>query len=282
MLLIFIFVAAFGSVALLAYALIPVFRARYETIQEHKAARASSLLADMFIWIGQNKLIVFYVLSPLVFAGLFFLFLHKIFMLFVGVAIGFMIPSLVLRTMEKHRKKKFHYQLIDALLNIGQSLKAGLSFLQSLEVMVEEMPPPISQEFALILKENKMGKSMEESFERLNKKMDIEDLNMMTTAILVARETGGNLAQVFSHLADTIRQKHRIVNQVKTLTTQARWQSVILSFLPIIFAIFIYRINPDYFTVMINDNIGRLLLIWCVISWILGAYLLNRLGKIDV
>jgi tight adherence protein B len=272
----------FGSVFFLSLALLPLVKERYAASQAQKAARASEVLDDMFLWISHNKLVLAYILSPLICAGLLFLFTRLAFTLLIGLVVGFLIPTMILRILEKRRKKLFHYQLMDALQNISQSLRAGLSFLQSLEVMVEEMPSPISQEFALILKENKMGNALETSFDRLNQKMDLEDLNMMTTAFLVARETGGNLAEVFTHLSDTVRQKHKINDQIKTLTTQARWQGWILSFLPFVFASIILKFNPDYFQVLIDDKMGRLLLVWCVISWLIGSTIMTRISKIDI
>ena len=115
---------------------------------------------------------------------------------------------------------------------------------------MEEMPPPLSQEFGL--EEARMGMDLEESLGRLNKEMDSEDLNLMATAILVARETGGNLLEVFSRLSESIRQKSRIFEQIKSLAAQARWQGVIMSALPVVFSVFynraikygLYELNP--------------------------------------
>lgn len=279
-LLIFIFIA--GSVTLIAQVLIPFFAERYKNVHERKAEQASESLDEMFVWIAQKKLILIFGLSPVVLSVVAFLMTGKSIAILIGFISGFILPSLAIKIIDSQRRKKFQTQLIDALTNLSQSLKAGLSFFQALEILTEEMSPPISQEFGLVLKEAKVGKSLEESFENLNKKMGSEDLNLMTTAILVARETGGSLPDVFESLAHNIRQKNRIAEQIKTLTTQARWQGIIMSILPVGFAAMVYKMDPTYFDLMLQTDMGRLLLIWCAISWVIGVYILRGLSKIEV
>lgn len=277
-----IFIFSLGSVYLISQALIPVLSKRYEEVHRERAERASHSLEDMFIWVNEKKLILVFGLSPIILGAVFFILFGKPFLIGAGFAVGFILPMFVIKILEKKRKKKFYSQLPDALTSLTQSLKAGLSFLQALEVITEELPPPISQEFALLVKEYKMGVALKQSFENLNKKMGSDELNLITTAILVASETGGNLTEIFGHLNENIRQKNRITDQLKTLTTQARLQGVILSALPIVFAILIFKINPDFFDQMVRADIGRLLLVWCVISELIGAIILNKLSRIEV
>jgi tight adherence protein B len=105
---------------------------------------------------------------------------------------------------------------------------------------------------------------------------------MIITAILIARETGGNLTIIFENLANSIRAKIKIAEQVKTLTTQGKWQGIIMSFLPIAFAAFIFKANPEYMKVMVSSQIGRALLIYAVISQLIGIFLINKLTKVEV
>ena len=277
-----IFIFSSSSVYLISQALIPVLSKRYEKVHRERAERASHRLEDMFIWVNEKKLILAFGLSPIILGAIFFILFGKPIFIGAGFAFGFILPMFMIKILEKNRKKKFYSQLPDVLTSLTQSLKAGLSFLQALEVITEELPPPISQEFALLVKEHKMGVVLKESFENLNKKMGSEELNLITTAILVASETGGNLTEIFDHLSENIRQKNRIVDQLKTLTTQARLQGVILSALPIVFAMLIFKINPTFFNQMVQSDIGRLLLVWCVISEVIGATILNKLGRIEV
>ncbi|MFC1675072.1 type II secretion system F family protein [Candidatus Omnitrophota bacterium] len=236
----------------------------------------------MFVWVETKKLTLYFALSPVVLGVIFLALFKNPFLTFAGAAFGFILPMIVIKQLHNIRIGKFNSQLVDALISLSQSLRAGLSFLQALEVVVEDLPPPISQELALVVKENKMGVSLEASFERLNKKIGSEDLNMMTTAIMVARETGGNLTDIFAHLSENIRIKKKINDQIKTLTTQARWQGMIMACLPIVFAFFITNINPEFFDIMLEVEIGRALLIGCVVLYAIGAFLLNRLSRVEV
>jgi tight adherence protein B len=279
-----IFFFILGSVGLVSQAIIPPLMQYFARLRQKAEQRTSRSLEEMFVWRTDKRLGLIFRLSPVVIAGMLFILTGNPILAAGGVMLGLVLPRLViLRIMEKNRKKKFQAQILDALTSISHSLKAGLSFLQAIEVLVEELPAPISQEFALIVKENKMGISLEESFERLNEKMGLEDLNLMTTAILVARETGGsNLTEVFAHLGESIRERNKIGEQVKTLTTQARWQGIIMSVLPIVFALLIFNINPRFFEIMLVSDKGRLLLLWCVISEVIGAFLLIRLSNVEV
>ena len=272
----------FSATALLVYGLIPFLSERYGRTQKEEAKRLAGSLGNMYVWVEEKKLALYYTLGPIAFAVLFYILFKQIALILVGAITGLLVPMIVIKQMEKMRRRKFGSQLNDALVSLSQSLKAGLSLLQALEVLIEDMPPPISQEFGLIVKENKMGVPLEVSFERLNKKMDSEDLNFMTTAIMVARETGGNLTDVFTHLSENIRIRKKINDQIMTLTTQARWQGMIMSVLPVIFGAFILKTNPQFLDTMLDSDIGRILLIWCVISEVIGAVMLNRMSKIEV
>lgn len=282
MLKLLIFIFGFGAVASLFYVLVPFFIQRYGRAHKEEARRAAGKLEEMYVWVEQKKLALYFSISPIIFALASLFLFQNIILVFAGGVVGFILPMLVIRQMEKVRRAKFGAQLSDALVTLSQSLKAGLSLLQAMEVLTEDMPVPISQEFALMVKENKMGVPLETSFERLNKKMDSEDLNLMSTAILVARETGGNLTDIFTHLSENIRIRKRINDQIKTLTTQARWQGIIMSVLPIIFAFFVINTNKQFFDVMLESEVGRILLVWCVISEVIGAAMLNRLSRVEV
>ena len=281
-LIISILLATLGAVSLIAWAFIPDLMERYKKLSEKRAARASRSLDEMFIWVSHKKLILVFGLSPVILGIVFFTLFGNILLLVGGFVLGFILPMTVINILDKNRKKKFYAQLPDTLTSLTQSMKAGLSFMQALEIVAEELPAPVSQEFALLVKEHKMGVPLNESFERLNKKMESDDLNLITTAILIAFETGGNLTEIFSHLHENIRKKNRVSGQLKTLTTQATLQGKILTALPVMFAILIFKMNPGFFDQMLSSAMGRFLLIWCVISEVLGALMLKRLSHIEV
>lgn len=241
-------------------------------------------LKEMMLFINPKKLFLFNVICPLASAILFALlglkFGSLIIGILIGIAVGFLIPSVVIKNMLAMRKNKFKVQISDGLMILSSCLKGGLSLLQAIEVLVEELPPPISQEFGLILRENKMGMSLEESFEKLNRRLPSEELNLLTTSILVARETGGDITQLFGTLINTIRAKLKIMDSVKTLSLQGKIQGVVMSMLPIVFTLAVYSFNPHYFDIMLGSPTGRMLLIYAVISEIIGIFMIKIFSKV--
>lgn len=277
-----IFITSFGAIVLLSLEAVPFFVSKYHRVQENKIARTARELEDMFI-LGFRKRWLFFVFtfSPLILGLLGYLIFKISLAAVLGAALGFVIPTLIVRHLERVRKRKFAHQLRDTILMLASSLKVGLSLLQAIEVVVEEMPPPTSQEFGLLLKENHMGVSLEDSFKSLIKRMSSEDLNLLAMAILVARETGGSLPDVLEKLASTIKEKRKIQDKLVTLTTQARWQGIIISILPLVFAVFEYQQDPRLLQIMLSSELGKAALIYAGISEIIGMLLIRRLSKME-
>ena len=154
--------------------------------------------------------------------------------------------------------------------------------MQGFEVLVEEMPAPMSEEIGLVVRENKMGIPLEESLVRLNKKMNMEELGLIVNALLVSRETGGELTKVFSRLSVTIRDNRKLKDSIKTLTLQGRMQGAIMSFLPIVFVAWVLSTNKHHFDIMMNSDLGRMLLIAAVVLQIVGMILIKKFSTIKI
>jgi tight adherence protein B len=221
-------------------------------------------------------------LAPVALFILGFLFSHSFLLAFFCGVAGLALPTLVLRIMETRRNSLFQRQLVDGLMILSSSLKAGLSLLQALEVLVEEMPAPISEEFGLIVRENKMGVALEQSLLRLNQRMKIEELGLLINAILVARETGGDLTRVFNRLAVTIRDNRKLRESIQTLTMQGRLQGWIMSLLPIVFVAWVYNFNRHHFEIMFNTPTGRFLLLLALALQLVGIFLIKKFSTVRV
>jgi tight adherence protein B len=272
-----IFMTLFASVTVLGYQFVPVAWDRFYTWRLHGVEVQKARLKEMFLDMDPQKLFLLNIISPTLFCvtGLFVS--RSIVGALVGLAVGFMIPALIVKNMIFTRKSRFCVQITDGLMILSSCLKGGLSLLQSIEALVEELPAPISQEFGLILRENKMGIPLEESFENLNKRMPSEELNLLTTAILVARETGGDITLLFGRLIDTIRVKSKLNENVKTLSMQGK-----MSMLPIAFAIMVVSFNPNYFDIMLSSPIGRGLMVYAAISECIGMYMIRMFSRINI
>jgi len=196
----------------------------------------------------------------------------------IGIVLGFVLPGFYLKIMERKTKDKFRDQLIDALMIMSSSFRGGLSLVQALEAVVDEMPDPINREFGTVLGENKMGVSLEDALNHLYNRMTSPPLQQMITAILLARETGGNLPAIFSRIATNIRENKKIQQNIDTLTIQGKIQGVVMSLLPIAFAFVIYSTNRRIFNHMLVSKTGRAMLVYATISEIIGAVMIIKIS----
>lgn len=279
-----IYLVVFASTCLLYYVLSPMAAKKSAQYVRRKAGWAGEQLHFMFMDIPARKLLIAVGLSPLLGAAVGYLLMPQPLWMGAGagVALGFLFPQVAIKVMGGQRQKRFQRQLVDGLMVLSSSLKAGLSMLQALEVLVEEMPPPISQEFGLVLKETKMGVSLNESLERLKRRMPSEDLVLIVTAIVVARETGGDVTEVFSKLIETIRERQKFKERIKTLTVIPRVQAIIMACLPIVFAFFAAQMSPGYFKPFFADDVGQMLIMGAAGTWFVSVALMWYFSRIKV
>ncbi len=277
-----IFGLTFSSAGLLGWACYPIWSKRVSRYQAEKVEQSARQLNNMFLAIPQKKILLIHTLAPLLLGGLAFLVSGQTFIALIAAGAGLILPTIVIKNLDGRRRKRFQAQLLDALMILSSSLKGGLSLLQSIEAMIEEMSPPISQEFSLLLRENKMGVPLDESLQRLNRRMRSEVLALIVTAISVARETGGELPQIFTRLTYSIRETNKLQGKIAALTVQGKLQGAIMSLLPIAFAALVYSLNPGFFDIMLRSDLGRLLLGYAAVSQVVGIFLIMKLSKVAV
>ena len=191
--------------------------------------------------------------------------------LILGVVLGYMIPRMYVGHLISVRKQKFNDQLVDAIMIMSSSFRGGLSLIQSFESVADEMPEPAKGEFGVVLGENKMGVSLDESLNRLHQRMPSAAMQQMVTAILLARETGGNLPVIFSRIVTSTRERKKVERNLKTLTVQGKIQAFVMTGLPVFFFFSVSAANPHFFDVMLNTPMGQKMMVVCVVLWIVGA-----------
>jgi len=279
MLQVLIFLFVFSSAFLFFSQGLPFFTELLRKVQEKKVARTTKQLDAMFIEIKSEKLFLYNTISPLALGLVCFLLTRNFIVTFAGVGIGLFLPTFIINNMKARRKQRLQAQLVDSLMILSSSLKGGLSLLQAIEVLVEESNPPLSQEFGLVLRENKMGVSLEESLKRLNERLEIEEVKLMTNSILVSRETGGDLTKVLSRLSTTIRDNRKLKDTIRTLTLQGRMQGFIMSVLPFFFVGAVVSFNRTHFDIMFETEEGRMLIFVAVGLQVIGLVLIQRLSR---
>lgn len=204
------------------------------------------------------------------------------FITLVSFGLLWMMPIIYVKRKKEQRKKKFNDQLGDALSIFSNALKAGYSYLQAVSSVAKEMPEPISKEFGRVLKEMSFGIDATKTLTNMIQRVDSEDLKLMVTAIVIQKETGGNLAEILDNIAGTIRDRVRLQGEIKTLTAQGRFSGVIVSILPIALGFFIYLMNKPYMMLLFTSPIGKGMLIMAFINEMLGAFMISKITKIEV
>lgn len=189
-------------------------------------------------------------------------------------------PFLFLRIKTSQRLRKFHEQLPDTLQLISGFLKAGYSFNQALDMIVDESRPPISDEFRRILSEIRMGLPEREALENISKRINSEYFSGTVMAINVQREVGGNLAEVMEIISDNIRERDRVMNRIKALTSEGRLSAIILIILPIAVGLMMIVLNRGYISLLVTTKPGLMMLLAAGVMMIAGIIWIIKIVQI--
>jgi len=182
----------------------------------------------------------------------------------------------------KRRFDQFLEHLPDALELMSRALSAGHAFSEALHMVAEEMPDPIAGEFRKTYEEQNLGLSLKLALENLMERIPLLDLRMCVTAVLIQRETGGNLGEILEKVAYTIRERFRIMGDLKTLTTSSRLSAWLLCGLPIFVAIAVTFMNPDYMAVLWKDQRGHYLIAAAISMQITGMLIVRKILNIKI
>lgn len=192
-----------------------------------------------------------------------------------------LIATRVVRRRVSKRKKAFSAQLPDALSLVASSLSAGHTFLRAVQMMCEESPPPLSEEFSRLVAETRLGDNVTDALARMAQRLQIRDLDMVVQAIRIQQTVGGRLADLFHTLSDVIRARDEVKREVLILTAEGRMSAYVLAGLvPLLFVI-MRAVNPDYL-VPLYSGTGLFVLIGCALSVVAGLFVILRMVKIDV
>ena len=172
--------------------------------------------------------------------------------------------------------------MVDALQLLSNGVRAGLSVPQAIGMIVDEMPAPISQEFNILLQQNRIGMPLEECFENLAKRVTLEDNDMFVSAVNILRETGGNLAETFDTIVDVIRERVRLQQKVDTFTAQGMFQGMTIGAMPYMLGFVYYLQDPNSMTPLFTTPVGLIMLFLAVVLDIAGIYVIMKIVKIKI
>ncbi len=195
---------------------------------------------------------------------------------------GFKAPRMIIDHLVKKRIKAYSMQMVDALQLLSNGIRAGLSVPQAIGMIVDEMPAPISQEFNVLLQQNRIGVPLEECFENLAKRVPLEDNDMFVSSINILRETGGNLAETFDTIVEVIRERVRLQQKIDTYTAQGMFQGMTIGAMPYALGLIYYLQDPDSMTPLFTTVIGILMLFVAVLFDLAGIYVIMKIVKIKI
>jgi tight adherence protein B len=193
-----------------------------------------------------------------------------------------LLPILYVSLLRRKRLRKINAQLPDTLDLLGRSLAVGHAFSEALNQVASEMPDPIASEFRIVFEEQKLGLSTKAALDRLSERVPLTDLRLCITAMHIQRETGGNLAEILEKVGQTIRERFKLMEDFRTLTTSSRGTAWILCGLPFGIVFALTAINPDYMSVLLHDYRGHYVIALAVILQVLGVFTIKRILNIRV
>lgn len=199
-----------------------------------------------------------------------------------GAAIGFALPFLVLRFKRKRRLGAFEEQFPEALDLISRALKAGHAFATGLKMVADEMPEPVGPEFRKTFDEQNFGLPLKDALENLTFRIPKLDVRFFATAVLIQRETGGNLSEILENLAHVVRERFKILRQVRVYTAHGRLTGYVLLALPAVLAVALSFINPEHMNMLFRERMGQIMLMVALGMQTLGFLWIKQVVKIEV
>ncbi len=196
--------------------------------------------------------------------------------------VGFKAPRIIIDYLVERRIKAYSLQMVDALQLLSNGIRAGLSVPQAIGMIVEEMPAPISQEFNILLQQNRIGVPLEECFENLAKRVPLEDNDMFVSSVNILRETGGNLAETFDTIVEVIRERVRLQQKVDTYTAQGMFQGMTIGLMPYLLGMVYFLQDPGSMTPLFTTPLGWVMLFLAVGFDLAGIYVIMKIVKIKI
>jgi tight adherence protein B len=247
---------------------------------------------DIFLFIPPRKLVeLSWALSAVVFISLFLAMgglrsvngaIAAAIIAGLGAAASLRAPRLLLAVLRARRLRKFNLQLVDTLVSMSNALKAGFSITQTFESVARDGENPIAQEFDVFLQQTRVGVSFTDALHNMDERVGSDDLKLVVLAIETARQTGGNLTEIFEQISATIRERMRIENRIRTLTSQGKLQGIVVGAMPIVIGIVLTILDPGLMIPFLHSLTGIIIITSIIILVTMGGLVIRKIIRIDV
>ena len=196
--------------------------------------------------------------------------------------LGWTVPKHLVNMLYEKRCVAFTNQMVDGMTVMANGIRSGLSITQSMERVVANMPPPISQEFRLALSEVQLGRTVEEALSDLGDRIPKPDVQMFVTSVNILKETGGNMAETFQTIQFTVRERQKVEKKIEALTAQGTTQAIIITLVPFFLLVVFWVVDPNYVAPLFNTPLGWIALMIILGLQVTGGLMMRKIIKIQV
>lgn len=281
-----------GCFSLMGYVLMTSVREAVEGVEDSYSRQAARELESLFLFIPAARIasisktasIIAFILGFLIFGSV-----ASPEGLMGGVVIGAVfffairsIPGIIIHVLKTRRLERFNAQLTEALVTMSNALRAGFSIQQAFETIVQEGRNPIAQEFRVLVQQTRVGVRFEEALNNLDERVGSDDLTLMVRAVEIARQTGGNLTEVFELIASTIRERTRIEGKIKSMTAMGRLQGIVVGMIPIFLLGALSVLDPTMMGNFFRSVEGIAILVLTGVLLTAGAFVIKKIVNIEV
>lgn len=256
-----------------------VFWGRY---QETFTEQARFNLADLFLFMDTRGLFRLNIVAMVLVPALLWLVTGNLLLAVAALVLIVVLPKKVYALLRQRRIDKIQQQLPDGLMMVAGSMRAGLGFTPALESLARDVEPPLAQEFALVLREQRMGVKLDDALQHFNDRVPVQDVTLFVSAVGISREVGGNLAESLASLAETLRRRLIMEGKVKSLTAQGRLQGVVMAMMPVGLIGFLSFAYPDTMHAMYHTPMGWVVIGIAAVMEYLGYRMCRKIMSIDI
>ena len=215
-------------------------------------------------------------------AGIVYFFFRIVWAPILAGIVGLVLPTLFLRYRRGARLRKFEEQFPEALDLLSRAIRAGHAFTTAMTMVIDEAPVPVSPEFKKTFDEQNYGLPLKEAMQNMTQRVPLMDVRFFVTAVLIQRETGGNLAEILDNLAHVVRERFKILRQVRVYTAHGRLTGYVLLGLPAALGIALSVINPEHMETLFHDRMGQMMLGSAIVMQTVGYLWIRKVIKIEV
>ena len=276
-----IILCVFGSIFLLTLVILSLVGKGLEQYEQRYLTQGSQDLTEMFLFFSPRQILMLTLATATVMALVGLVVFNWFVAALMGAA-GFIVPFYGIKKLRERRIQRFEQQLVDSLVQMAAAFRAGLTLPQAMDNIAQEMPKLLSQEFSLTIKEVKLGVMQEEALQNMANRVGSEDLQLVVTSTNVARQLGGNMAEMYDIISATVRERFRLEGRIRALTSQGKLQGWVVGSMPLALGLVLNFMRPDLMEPMLKSTFGYFLISTILLMEIVGIWIIRRIVAIDI